>query len=397
MNLLAVTNLYPRPDRPQAGRFNAQLFAALARVGAPPQVLALVPEWRPWRWSAIRAWRTPEPGALEVAYRPVGYLPVLGRHWSPVTYAATLGDLETPARAADAVLVPWLYPDGVAVIRRLTAVAHPPVWLMALGSDTLHLNHPIRRRQMVAACARAAGVFCVSRPLALRLESAGVAPERLHVTPNGVDGERFHFRSRVQALHQLGAAAAGLAGGIEAQDSGAPLILFAGNLVEVKGPDLAIAALAAAPRAAHGGAPPHLLVIGAGPMQAALARQARRLGVASRIIWAGSRPHAEVALWMNVADVLCLSSRHEGMPNVILEALASGLPVVAADVGDCAGMAGGEAAARVVPAGHPAALARAWEALLAAPIDRPALAARHGRRSWEDQAREILDGMRRLG
>ena len=79
---------------------------------------------------------------------------------------------------------------------------------------------------------------------------------------------------------------------------------------------------------------------------------------------------------------------------MILEALASGLPVVATDVGACRDMMAGETEARLVPPGDANALAKALGELLAQEPDRVALAARHGRRSWRDQAREIVELMK---
>jgi len=76
-----------------------------------------------------------------------------------------------------------------------------------------------------------------------------------------------------------------------------------------------------------------LLLIGSGPMRRKLEGLARELGIAEKVHFLGRRPPEEVALWMNVADVLCLSSHSEGMPNVVLEARASGLPVVTTPAG----------------------------------------------------------------
>lgn len=85
------------------------------------------------------------------------------------------------------------------------------------------------------------------------------------------------------------------------------------------------------------------------------------------------------------------------MPNAVLEALASGLPVVATDVGACREMLAGEAAARVVPAGDATGLAAGISDVLAMDVDRAAMAARHGKRSWDVMADEVLDVMRQAG
>lgn len=69
-------------------------------------------------------------------------------------------------------------------------------------------------------------------------------------------------------------------------------------------------------------------------MRRKLVEQARDLGISNQVHFLGSRPPDEVALWICAAHCLCLPSRSEGMPNVVLEALASGLPVVGTNVGD---------------------------------------------------------------
>ena len=88
MKLLTITNLYPRPDQPQRGLFNAQLFAALARAVAEKwgavQNVCLVPEWRAWRWRKIGRWEDPlgEATSVHTSYLPVPYVPLIGRNLS---------------------------------------------------------------------------------------------------------------------------------------------------------------------------------------------------------------------------------------------------------------------------------------------------------------------------
>ncbi len=136
---------------------------------------------------------------------------------------------------------------------------------------------------------------------------------------------------------------------------------------------------------------PRLLVIGSGPMRGKMEAMAVKLGISDRVHFLGNRPHKEVALWMNRADVLCLTSRSEGMPNVVAEALVSGLPVVATNVGACPEMLAGEPAARVCRSEDVRGIAEALKAVLGMAVDRPALAARHSARySWRRQAEAML-------
>ncbi|MFC1453463.1 glycosyltransferase family 4 protein, partial [Verrucomicrobiota bacterium] len=133
-----------------------------------------------------------------------------------------------------------------------------------------------------------------------------------------------------------------------------------------------------------------LLVIGTGPLRRRLEALARRGVTAGSVSFLEGCPHEEIARWMNVADCLCLSSRSEGMPNVVLEALASGLPVVATDVGACAELLNGKPGTRLVEPGRPAALAEAMAEILGAEPDRGAMAAEFGGYGWSDAARRVV-------
>ena len=350
--LITVSNLFPRPDQPNRGLYNYYLFRELAKTDRI-QNICIVPSWKVWQWSTIRRWTVPDPTFPPTVYFPVPYLPWIGRSWNDWFYARALRHWSKTLKQGDLVYVPWLYPDGVAVARVMRS-SGARLWLMALGSDTFHLKSPLRRRKILEACAQAEGIVCVAQALADRLAAAGVPRAKLHVVPNGVDTSLFRARERDEL------------------SSASKTILFVGNLVPVKCPELLLKAFAelgqnevqvaadvpacnacgvdTAGRPAADGQGgrevvrrdverhrevtlPHLQIIGSGPMRAQLEQLAHDLGIADRVQFLGRRPREEVALWMNRADVLCLSSRSEGMPNVVLEARASGLPVVTTPAG----------------------------------------------------------------
>lgn len=108
------------------------------------------------------------------------------------------------------------------------------------------------------------------------------------------------------------------------------LVLFVGRLEQQKDPVLLVEAFAAAQGAAGN---LRLVVVGDGGLRGDAERRAAECGVAGRVHWLGYRGRAEMPGLMNGADVLLLPSRFEGMPITVLEALASGLPVVATAVG----------------------------------------------------------------
>lgn len=108
---------------------------------------------------------------------------------------------------------------------------------------------------------------------------------------------------------------------------GTPLVLFAGRLCERQKNVLnVVKAFAAYARDSPG----VLLICGEGPDRSALERYVREGGLADRILFLGHV--AEVWRWMKRADVFVFASRYEGQPNVVLEAMAAGCPVVLSDI-----------------------------------------------------------------
>ena len=107
-------------------------------------------------------------------------------------------------------------------------------------------------------------------------------------------------------------------------DSKGCLIVYIGSLVEGKGLDVLIAALE------HlDGRPFQAALIGDGPMRNSIREQIKRARLEDRITLTGLRPHSEIPYWLAASKFLVLPSRSEGRPNVVLEAMAAGKPVVA--------------------------------------------------------------------
>ena len=143
----------------------------------------------------------------------------------------------------------------------------------------------------------------------------GVASSKFKVLPNWISLERFFaVPSDVRATHGIA--------------TDAPLITFVHRLSPRKGADLLVPIMAALKdRAAV------LLVVGGGPYQRLLKQQITAAGLDSRIKILGSVPNTDVPGILAASDVLLMPSREEGFPRVLLEAMALGVPFVAADVG----------------------------------------------------------------
>ncbi len=139
----------------------------------------------------------------------------------------------------------------------------------------------------------------------------------------------------------------------------------------------------------------HLLLVGEGPDLRTLEPQAAALGIADAVTFVGYVPQNDTPSYYRAADVFALTSDFDNSPNVVLEAMACGLPVVSTDVGgvrEFVGADGGD----LVPAGDAAAFAAALLGVFSAP-DRAAATGRHNRRtaiarfSWRVSAQKLLD------
>lgn len=249
---------------------------------------------------------------MRVRHPRAFYVPVIGAPLAVPLYSASLQSIvDTYQGRCDVLFASWLYPDGCSAIRLASRLGVPCV-VKAHGSDVQRIAaRPDIRPIVRALLPGAAAVVAPSQPLVRALvELGGSASHAFHV-PNGVDRTVFHPRDRQRSRQQLGLS----------RDS--RLVVFVGRLTREKG----IAELLRA----HDRLPSvTLALVGDGPMRAELDRAALAGG---RLLAPGAQAPLEVAQWMAAADVVTLPSWSEGTPNVVLEAMASGRPVVATKVG----------------------------------------------------------------
>ncbi len=217
----------------------------------------------------------------------------------------------------------------------------------------------------------AAAAVAVSRPIVERYFAAGVARDRIHLIPNAWSGE-------APAEREAARRALGL-------EPSAPLLGWVGRLSGEKGPDVFVEALGLIRGAAWDAA-----VIGEGPARGPLQARARALGLEGRIRWLGAVP--EAGRVMAAFDVLVLSSRTEGTPMVLLEAMAASVPTVASSVGGVPDIIS-EREGWLVPPDAPGRLAEALGAALGDPGEvrargmagRERLLQERGPDSWLDR------------
>lgn len=327
MRVLALTTSYPLRSGSAAGVFVQSLYRHLS-VGcaidvvcpadSKPMQATFDDEAAPGiRIHAVRyaphAWRTLAQGAggvvtgLQRAPWRILLLPglLLGLFWRGLLCA---GD-------ADLIHANWSICGAIAgIIGRLR---RKPVVTTLRGSDVARATRSTLDRIILDLAVRNSKVvICVSEVMAERLREQ--FPSRaadIHACLNGAD-EAFFQVDRVAA------------------DNTDLRVLAVGNLIRLKGFDVLIEAVARARQRER----MHVSIIGSGPERESLLALAQSREVSSCFTFVGSVPATEMPKRISEADVLVLSSRSEGRPNVVVEALAGGLPVISTDLEGVQGM-----------------------------------------------------------
>src|SRR5262245_61964951 len=394
-SVLAITPLFPTAYEPagwppEYGVFNKQQFVALAaharvRVVAPGPWLPRLPMSRYWkRWHSFAAVPRHETiEGIEVSRPRYVMLPKIGRKWDAGAFVVgtrpTLRQ-RVQAERADCVLATWAYPDIVATVR-LRSEFQAPIVAKLHGSDiNQHAAAGWCRRVVADALRQCEAVVCVSADLGDRALALGVRPEKVHVIRNGVDAHRFTLQDRAQCRRRLGLSLDGR------------LIAFIGGLVPEKGPDVLMRAFTKLQSSVNGTSV-RLVVVGDGRMRSEFARQMSGPMASGLVRFVGSRPHAEIATWLAAAAVRCGPSRQEGCPNVVLEALASGRPVVGSRTGGLPELIRHGANGLLVPAEDPDALTHALDHALQTEWNAEEIR-RSTAASWEENAARLFEVLR---
>jgi glycosyltransferase involved in cell wall biosynthesis len=384
--VLVVTSLFPRPDRPLWGVFNFQSVSALKRF-ADLQVISpisfvdkindLVSKHvlKAGRKSSSRP--VYEAGGLSPIYPLYLSIPFLGRWLNGyLQHLALIKEARRMHGRApfDVILCYWIYPDGYAA-RLLSVRLGIPYIVVALGSDLNIIGHAEQTRGVVyKTLADSAQVITVSEALCTEALNLGASREKCMVIRNGVDRNLFHPLDRSKCRDDLKI------------DEKKKVLLFVGTLDPIKGPDILIEALSLLREDER----PLTLIVGAGPSRRALQKKTQKLGLAPSVRFISVVPYGKMPVYLNAADLLCLPSRHEGCPNVILEAQACGTPVIASSVGGIPELITQDMQGVMVKASSSENLAAAIKNCLARTWDRNAIAL-SGKRSWDDVARETRE------
>ena len=367
-----VTPILPVPHDQTRGRYIHETARALSRL-ATVRVFFQQPRYPDLPGLAPRSFLAGHVGAdyrldgidLEAFTYPA--LPGLSRVGNGFVAGRTLLP-RLRAFAPDLVLAYWVYPDGYAALRAARALRVPCI-VGARGSD-IHvrsgLNALMTRRTLRGADA----MLTVSRAMREKaVTDFGARPEHAHVVVNGIDTAVFHLRDRSESRARLGLR----------QD--ARLLLYVGRFVEAKGMRELLTAFG---RLAESDPSLQLALVGDGVMRAELEALVGGSGWSGRVHMPGGSTPQQVAEWIGACDVLTLPSWSEGYPNVVVEAIACGRPVVATAVGGTGEIVDSGSGILIQPRDADA-LTNALGEALRRDWDAASMAAAAGR-SWDDVA-----------
>lgn len=360
MKILFFSYAYPNPANPVVGTFNRTMIAGLAkdndvRVVSP---VSFIDVWKAW-------WQGRLPRGLNdstfqavanvpAVYRPWYYTPKFFREWHGRFMRRSAGTALNRAMKEfrpDIVVSYWTYPDGEVAVKTAHQFGVRAVTVVG-GTDVL-INTRIgsRRKAIMDVLHAADGIIAVSDDIKNALIADGISPGKLSVVRRGIDGCVFHNGDKSDARRKLGL------------PDDRPILISVGRLVDIKGHCHLIEACRLL---AQRGIQFKCYLLGDGPLQSALKRQIEHQGLCDRVELRGSCVPVQLAEWYRAADLSVLPSLSEGVPNVLLESIASGTPFVASGVGGIPEIAD-LSLDSLVPPSNPEALANALEARLASP------------------------------
>jgi teichuronic acid biosynthesis glycosyltransferase TuaC len=266
----------------------------------------------------------------------------------------------------------WLYPEGFATVVVARKLGIPSV-VGSIGSDLNRIADPVSRWLTWLAMKRATFVVTKSEHLRQRAIQMGISASKVRTLRNGCDPDVFRMGDRSAARGQLS---------IDDKDE---IVLFVGRFDDKKGIFELLDAFASL--ASHR---PNLRLayVGDGPGGEQLRNKSKHLALEQRIFFPGPCSSQKVAEWLAAANVLALPSYNEGNPNVVIEALSCGRPVIATDVGGIPELVRSSSGILVAPKDW-RALAAAIDTAMERNWDERSISAQF-RRGWDDAAGELL-------
>lgn len=324
MKILTFSTLYPNKNQPNNGIFVENRLRHLLK---DTKIQAIVVAPVPWVPSFLKKSKSYGPfvsiSEIETRHDITIYhprylvIPKIGWYITPLfMYLATRKLIKQLHKKEkfDLIDAHYFYPDGVAAAA-LAQKLKLPFTITGRGTDLNILPKYFLPRTMIKwAAKKANALITVSKSLKEALVALYVNSDKITSLRNGIDSNSFHLLKKTDFQNTY------------PFPTNKKIILSVGNLVENKGNEFTIRALASLPHDFH------FVLAGSGPEEAKLKKIITELHLNDRVTFLGQVPHHDLIKLYNAADCLILASSREGWPNVLLEAIACGCPVVSTRV-----------------------------------------------------------------
>lgn len=387
INVLALSSLFPNSAEPSYGVFVLNRLRAVrgrcnVRVVAPIPVYPVLNRFGRGLSRDSHIGQRERRGDMDVDHPRFVVLPKIFKWLDALSYLVSalriVRRIETKEGfSADVIDVHWTYPDLVTGYW-LARSRGKKLIATVRGREAFYPGALSLRRLLIGYCLRRAdAVVALSEELKGLTVAVGVRPERVRTILNGVDGANFTRADAAASRARLGIA------------PGKKVLLSVGALIERKGHHELVRALKALGRASE----VDLYIIGAPGPEGDASGMLRRLISDSglrNVHLVGKVDHHALADWYRAADVFCLATSGEGCPNVVLEALACGTPVVATDVGAIREVIADGVNGFVVTRGETDMLAAAIGRALETAWDRAHIAEVMRGKGWEQCADQVV-------
>lgn len=315
MNVLTVSHMYPRKDNPMIGVFIKRRVEALSKLCSLTVFVPLSP-YHP-AWKVIK-----EPENTDI--HPLRYLKfpksILYSTEGFLLSISLLLKILFSGKNFYLIHADTVYPDGTAAVLA-SKLLNKPVVVTAHGSDlNLLPSSSLPLKKIIAWTLRNSDhVITVSTNLKSKAVELAGFPEKISVISNAsADPELFKPMDQKECRSRLGV------------PEGKIILLYVGNILELKGLPILFQSIK---EIKDVGEDFIVYLVGSGKDKFCFEALVADQGLSEHVVFAGSRNPSEIPLWMNACDVFVLPSISEGMPNVVVEAVACGKPVIATRVG----------------------------------------------------------------
>ena len=386
MNLLVISTRYPLPTGSLDGIFvKSQVdflknyFNRVVVIATSPYIPKLISKFLSSKRQRESKMKDYTYENVEVYYTHDLILPLKSykKVWGDLAFKKSINILKKANFKPNIIHGHFTWPSGYVAIH-LSKKLSIPVILTAHGYDVYDLpfrdNFWFNKTKYILHSSN--HIITVSiRNKDILTNRLKIPSSKISVIPNGYDKNLFYPMNKKESSKKLNL------------PLDKKIILTVGNLQPIKGHKYLLLAFSKVIKKEKD---VFLIIVGNGPEKDNLKKLIAKLNLEKNVLLAGAKPHNEIPLWMNAADIFVLPSLNEGNPTVIFEALGVGLPFVGTTVGGVPEIITSEDYGSLCPPANPECLAEKILIALEKDWDKEKIRKYAKQFTWENIAKEIL-------